>query len=338
MERPAIIFRTEGGFKTGLGHIKRCLHLADFLKEHFNPEITFVLSPSDMPVENLFQGRLFETCLLVYDDESTLTSICERKSPQIWVTDLRKAGNKSLIQNLAKKFQFLHILIDDMHLSEIESEITINPSVLSCDLSKHSYHNGRYYCGPEYFFHFPNNLPPKVSQKNGKRILISMGGSDINKVTEKLLNSFVKKTEKVEIHFVVGPAFAGQFFPEENENIFAHHSPENLEPLISLVDLVVTSAGLTLYEAVRLGVPAVAIPQNHYELRTANAFQERGAALNMGVGNSMDPDHVVTTALSLLKDRARRKKMSILGREILPGNGAETVKMIINDSLTKKMN
>lgn len=339
MESPTIIFRTEGGFKTGLGHVKRCLRLAGFLERCFHSEIIFILSPSDISLENLFRGKSYETCFSdAGKEESLLESMCEKKSPQVWITDVRTTENKSLIQNLAGKFEFLHILIDDMHLAGIEAEVTMNPSILPCNPSAHPNRNGKFYCGPEFFFHIPVACPPKVPRKNGKRILISMGGSDPDKVTEKLLNSFAGKGEEIEIHFAVGPAFVGQSFPKENRNIFPHHSPENLEALISLADLVITSAGLTLYETVRLGVPVVSIPQNQYESKTADAFQERGVALNMKSGGLMDSDHVVSVALSLLKDCGHLQKMSMAGKGMIPGKGAEVIRETIRMSLTNMQN
>jgi spore coat polysaccharide biosynthesis predicted glycosyltransferase SpsG len=247
-----------------------------------------------------------------------------------WISDLRRVKNKSLIQGLAERHGFLHIAVDDMHLCGLKAGITINPSIVPCSPSHHSRSRRKFFCGVEYFFQLPLNHPP-ASHKGGKRVLVSMGGSDPNGVTIKLLPFLLEAGDDLEAHVVVGPAFRWkeEKVPIEGKNIFYHRSPEDLEPLITKADLVITSAGLTLYETVRMGIPAIAIPQHSFEARTAQAFQDKGVAVAMGTGDQMDPAQVVSTALSLLKDSGRLKKMSGATKGIFKGSGFELVKGLL---------
>ena len=320
-----------------MGHLKRCLRLAMYLRERLSPETTFILSPSDISLQDFFKETPYKTLFLEEGREKRdVDDLCLHHPPQAWITDLRQVEEKSLFQELARRHGFLHVSIDDMHLSGVEAEITFNPSVLPCGPSLHSRPRCDYYCGPEYFFSFPNEAPPLFPKKNGKRILIAMGGADVHGMTPKLLRSFLKTGGEAEIHVVLGPAFQGDTqkdFAEGHENIFFHPAPPALDPLISSVDLVITTGGLTLYETARLGVASIAIPQNPFESRTARSFQEKGAGLFLGEGEGVETEHVATTALSLLQDPDRLKSMALAGRTLIAGRGAQTLVKILEKRL-----
>ncbi len=337
MGNPVIIFRTEGGHKLGLGHIKRCLNLADFLAKQFPIHPLFILSPSDISLKKLFQGRPYEILQLEGEEgPELLEQQCLERHPRAWITDLRKCGEKNLFQGLAEKHEFFHIAIDDMHLSEVQAHVTINPSIVPCDPSQHSHPQGVYHCGAEYFFHFQKPTSPAFPKKKGKRVLVSMGGSDPDRVTERLWKAFCDMAGDVEIHMVIGPAFAwggGPLLSEKNGNIVGHQSPEELAPLISSADLTITGGGLTLYESIRLGIPTITIPQNPFELKTAKAFQEKGVALQMGLAHSINTYEVVSTANSLLKNDSRRREMSRASMGMFLGEGAEKVKTLLSQVL-----
>lgn len=144
-------------------------------------------------------------------EKQEVDDLCLHHPPQAWITDLKQAGDKALFQELARRHGFLHIAIDDIHLCGVEAEIVFNPSVLPCDPSAHSHPQCSYYCGPEYFFSFPPEAPPLFPQKNGRRILIAMGGSDVHNVTPKLLRSFQKTGGETEIHAVLIRPFGAMF-------------------------------------------------------------------------------------------------------------------------------
>jgi len=330
---PRLIFRTEGGHRTGMGHLKRCLRLAGYLRERLSPEITFILSPSDILLADFFLKTPYKTLYLEEGREKQeVDELCLHHPPQAWITDLRHTEDKVLFQGLADRHRFLHIAIDDMHLSGVEAEITFNPSVLPCDPSRHSFPPREYYCGPEYFFSFPDKTPPLFPKKNGKRILIAMGGADIHGVTPRLLRSFLKTEGEAQVHVVQGPAFrddAQMDFAAGHENVFFHPAPASLDPLISSVDLVITTGGLTLYETARLGVASLAVTQNPFESRTARAFEEKDACLFQGEGDRVETDRVAATALALLQDRQRLGPMGLAGQELIKGGGGEMVEKIL---------
>lgn len=329
--RPSIVFRTEAGFKTGLGHIKRCLRLADFLERHFHPEITFLVSSRDCQWEKLFLEKPYQARPVKEGDEGPFVeSFFQKGANRAWISDLRTVKDRTLIQGLADRHGFLHIAVDDMHLCGLKAAAAINPSIVPCSPSSHSNSEGKYYCGVEYFFSNPLENTGRASVKGGKKVLISMGGSDPNGVTNKLLPFISEAGEEMEAHVVVGPAFRwdeGKALVE-GKNIFYHHAPESLDPLIAMADLVITSAGLTLYETVRMGIPAITMPQNPFEERTAGAFRDRGAAIVIGAGGQVDPALVVSTALALLKDQERLKAMSC-GKGIFKGSGFELIKGLL---------
>jgi spore coat polysaccharide biosynthesis predicted glycosyltransferase SpsG len=74
-------------------------------------------------------------------------------------------------------------------------------------------------------------------------------------------------------------------------------------------DLVITSAGRTVYEAAATGTPVVVLAQNAREATHAHLGFDTGVVF-LGIGPLVDDGHLVAVVQRLLSDFELRKELS----------------------------
>lgn len=96
-----------------------------------------------------------------------------------------------------------------------------------------------------------------------KRILISFGGEDPARLTEKMTAWLLDggRFSPEDLTVVIGPLFGGRAVPE---GVGILQSPENLDELLADYDLVFTSFGLTAYEAAAAGTGVLLLNPSEY--------------------------------------------------------------------------
>ena len=133
--------------------------------------------------------------------------------------------------------------------------------------------NTMYFCGPKYLilrdefdiFKSKKDLKPKIED-----ILLIFGGSDPSNHTSTVLE---KLNDDLRINIVLGPEF--KHFDNLDkilknkpaDNVIVHKEPGNVAELMYNADLVITSPGLSMFEAVYVGSPVLVISQNALQNR-----------------------------------------------------------------------
>jgi spore coat polysaccharide biosynthesis predicted glycosyltransferase SpsG len=101
--------------------------------------------------------------------------------------------------------------------------------------------------------------------------------------------------------------------------------PPNLVALMAEADMAVAAGGTTCWELACLGVPTLVIIIAENQRAVARAIQNVGAAMVIGDSTEFDRDKVAATIEQLANDRTRRKQMSVAGRSLIDGLGANRV-------------
>ena len=132
-----------------------------------------------------------------------------------------------------------------------------------------------YICGKTFMFYEPIKIKESV-----KRIFISFGGADPQNYSDRLLNMIIKPEYK-DYHFVVvlGRAkYNVDALLEYNkyDNIEVLYDVSNMPELMTSCDIGITSRGRTGYELATLGIPSIAMAQNHREEKHGFVCNENG--------------------------------------------------------------
>ncbi|MDD5145734.1 MAG: glycosyltransferase [Candidatus Pacebacteria bacterium] len=317
-----IVFRVDGNKKIGMGHVMRCLALADELKERIGCKIFFVMKNSaDSEKEVLKCG---------YD----ITANFPKSFLDIAIVSVPDIGNKYL--STIKKQVKLLVVIDDSAKTQYCADIVVKCSCVP-ELSRFDRKaKGKFLIGLDYVILNKEfqiiNLRKKIINPKAKSVLITMGGSDINNLTPKIMEA-LKKISDIKKTVVVGPAFKNKLKP--NKEYDSKYGVSNMASLMFSSDLAIVGGGITLYEVACVGTPGIVLCQTDYQKMEAECFEKAGAILNLGFGKNLGEEKIAASVKVLLKDKEMRKKMSNIGKKIIDGKGAKRVVDKILDKIRK---
>lgn len=155
------------------------------------------------------------------------------------------------------------------------------------------------------------DLPP-YEVRDSRRVLISFGGEDDKGLGDQVAR-YLKSYEVTQL--IPGSAIA-----------VAHE--------MQRADLLITSAGRTVYEAMAVGVPTIVLAANLREARHQHLGPEYGN-IYLGLAETVLADAVTLgrTVAKVLASVALRQEMSTRGRSMVDGKGVARMVRIIEDLL-----
>ena len=234
---------TQGGLKEGLGHVMRMLCLMDEL----GFDATFLLNGYDDVVFRIVRDRGFD---VLSGDQSKLI---EDVKPDVTIFDKFDVEEELA----AKARRFGKVIMFDSTTANEFADLTVN-ALVSCK-GKDCYHGLRYLILRKEFSDFWKMN--RMIRDEVEKIMLIFGGSDPSNLTAKVLRIM----EDFDVTVVVGPRYV--YFKEleriaEEKNAEILVNPRNIAKLMFRSDLVITSLGLTMFEAMCVGTPVLAICQN----------------------------------------------------------------------------
>ena len=129
-----------------------------------------------------------------------------------------------------------------------------------------------------------------------KTVLITLGGNDLRNLTPKILN--LLKSEPFTKKVIIGNSFDNLCEIEkfDDDLIYAPNSKQMLEAMEN-VDLAISSAGQTLYELARVGVPTIAVGVVDNQINNIKNWQKQGFIEFAGFWNDDDLEENIITKL-----------------------------------------
>ena len=166
--------------------------------------------------------------------------------------------------------------------------------------------------GPEFWSVTPR--PPRVDVK---QVLVATGGSDHRRVGPQLATRLAEALPSAAVTLVRGP-YAPP--PAGLYGVRVVDAPDNLFDLLVEADLIVSTAGQTMLEALAVGAPCVALVTADNQKRQATALESFGA---LTVADSVE--RAITACRRLVADPGRRNEQAEAGRRAIDGQGAARV-------------
>ena len=257
-----------GNNKRGIGHIYRALEIAD--EFYTKPHIYYDINQTDPKVF----GKTTHD-LIPVNGIAELFECCKREGYTIFVNDILTTsidymiGLKTTLPN-AKIINF-----EDDGEGILEADLVFNALYHEDDLPQVKAGEKYYIAGKTFMFYEPIKINEKV-----ERVFISFGGADPQNYSDRLLE-IISKPEYSSYEFIVvlGRAkYNVDKLMEYNryENIQVLYDVSNMPELMSSCDIGITSRGRTGYELALLGIPAIAMAQNHREEKHGFVCNENG--------------------------------------------------------------
>lgn len=331
------LIRADGSNKIGLGHLTRQIDIANELKK-LNYNVIF-LSKNYPKGVFLLEENQFEIMKLTTENQSINDSIKEindilstkKITFDIIIVDLFKDFDNQEYLDCLKLFcKEIFVLSDEPTQFYIDVDGVF---AFSENQELFNYNNlkTKYYTGLKYFpLHSKfKEVPKKIGKKKITKILITFGGSDPNNFSSKLVHIFKHLHLNVLFTLVIGAGFSNEHYREilkqKSEEIIIKTNINNMNEHLIKTDLCICSAGNTVIEALRCGVPCIVLPQTKLENERAKALEMRELIINLGL--NFTNEKLITEINKLSNNFTLRKKLSKNAQNYLDGNG---IKRIIN--------
>ena len=283
-----ILFRTSGGRirkkELGLGHVFRCINLGYQLKSH---QIQFLIedygSVSPLLHDHGFK-KIFNLIpgISVNDDiKKTVAHILKNKIT-ILIVDKYRLTN--LYVKTLKKIVRV-VVISDLKNIEYDSDLVINGFIGFNNKIKTNKFKIKCLLGPKYQI-LNQQYAKKQHYKKKYDLLITVGGFDANNLLEIILKKISKYEKKIKIKIILGHAtknksIISKFVTKSNE-ITIINKTNNMKKEISSTTFGICAGGITTYEFAALHTPFAIVCQYKHQIFTANEWQKRKIAKNLG--------------------------------------------------------
>lgn len=329
-----VAFRTHGGSKIGMGHLMRCLALANAFPDDIL--ISFITESDEMGLRVIKESgyKVFSFSTNSVQEELNFLKEIIKNNIDILITDSYKIDQEYLkeLKNVVKRLVSIH----DFTPFPFPSDLVINGNVYAPDLEYESYSGDtKFLLGTRYLLMRDEfiGLSGRIVNKEVKNILITVGGGDHLNLTPRIITSLDRLKESslnvgnLHIDIVIGPAFNNtssiiKSLRKTNIEMSLHFNVNKISNLMLKSDLAVSAGGSTLYELAATGTPAVALLQANNQIQAAEVMAEKGMIINLGIGDQVSSETIAKSITELINNYELRKKMSRAGQKLVDGKGA----------------
>lgn len=331
-----IAIRAEGGTGIGMGHLLRCAAIAREA-ERVGNEICFFAREASVPhVAKLgHNARALPECDAVELETEAFISAAKDFGSQTAIVD-----SYELTEDCYKRIRksMRSVVIDDYVRLPYTADVLINANVYANELDysacrlKTKLLGGRYAILRSEF----QNAQIASFREDARRILVTMGGTDINDYTPAVLDG-LSNIRGVEITVVAGPLMkcvdaANAVAKRCKSPVSILRTPSNLAKVFASCDIAISAAGTTTYELCALGVPAILIQQADNQALISGYFLRSGDMLALGDYRDVDSDAIESAVNRLLGDPALRR---VMRKGMLKLVSREGVKNIMNEAFAR---
>ncbi len=327
--------RADGNSAIGMGHVMRCLSIAEAAYRGKNIKPVFIIADRDC--EAMISDRGFESIVLNTDYRDMESEILK-------LSEILNKDDIILVDSYQVTVKFYKELgricktacLEDMG-EPYPVDVLINYNIYG-PLLKDKYENNHdrenlpqeVYLGLEYMplrELFRTGLEYDLKDKVNN-VMFTTGGSDPLYVSGAILNR-ITSIPNITIHVLSGPfnknadrlkAEYGRF-----ENVIIHENIKDIKALMKKCDVVITATGVTIYEVSALGVPMICFYFAENQRQGAEEIERLTDIVNAGcfaddcVGTA---EKIYKTLLRCIDDYDYRMTIHNQEKRLIDGNGA----------------
>lgn len=265
-----VLIFTEGGSQIGLGHISRCSSLYDELEDR-GIEVELIIFADTSHFE-MIENKKYKVVNWLSAD--FLTKYIKQSDYCIVDSYLASEDLYRVISNHAIQSLF----IDDNGRIEYPKGIVVNPSLSTKALNYPKNDDTNcYLLGSNYTILRKPFIQVTRGSVNSqvKEVLITLGGSDIQNVTPRIIKQLSSKNTEIIFNIVIGHAFKNsdeiKKHSSKNINFYENATAEEMKSIMLKSDVAITAAGQTIYELIATQTPFIpisVIENQHYNILT----------------------------------------------------------------------
>jgi len=321
---------TEGGKNVGFGHLTRCISLSQALEERgINP--VFIIN-GDETVCGVLEGRKHYIFNWLKEKKRLLKKI---KRSAICIVDSYMC-NENFYKKISSNVD-LAVYLDDHNRLSYAKGFVVNGSLHAKKLCYPKNKGISYLLGSRYIpmrREFWNTVDAKMN-KTIKRVLITFGGDDKRRMTSFILNLLTKYYPQLRKFVVVGKAFQDtreiENLKDPKTKLIYNSDSKKMKKIMLQSDIAISSAGQTLYELARLGIPTIGVCVSKNQLKNAKSWEKTEFLEYAGWFNNNALGKKIKKSIEKLNNIKTRKQKSKIAKNLIDGGGSRrTVKEILS--------
>jgi UDP-2,4-diacetamido-2,4,6-trideoxy-beta-L-altropyranose hydrolase len=332
-----LLIRADANVAMGTGHVMRCLALGQawqdaggrcvFAMSASTPAVDRRLKEEGMGIEHLdvAAGRP--------EDAKETAYVASKKAAEWIVVDGYQFDSE--YQSAIKAAEFKLLFIDDnSQAGPYRADLVLNQNTHArSSFYAKSEPSTRLLLGPRYAllrreFRGWRNWQREIPAV-GRKILVTMGGSDANNLTAKVLDAFRELSRpNLETVVMVGgsnPHLCSLKASIQKESMRLITDATNVPELMAWADVAVAGAGTTFWEMCFLGLPGILLVLAENQTHVAETAGKMGIACSLGNAPDVSVSTIAGKLAALLDSRDARMSQSEKGRKLVDGRGAERV-------------
>ncbi len=341
MKGGSIVIRADASAKIGTGHIMRCIALAQAWQDR-GGHVTFISHCESDALRKRILQEGFQFLFLdnPHPDPSDLKQTLERLSAKCslvldgyhFTPDYQKAIRDAGIRLL---------VIDDMnHLPHYHADILLNQNIHAQDLKYRCDEDTTLLLGTSFvllrreflkYRDFKRQIPYRA-----KNILVTLGGSDPDNVTFKVIEALKLLNEPdIAGRIIIGPAnphqetlrkaiVSADFMAELLIN------PPNMPELMAWADMAISAGGSTCWELTFMGVPSIILVSAENQAAVVEYLMNKKVIVNLGFFAKCTKERISYACKTLIGSSIARTSLSQQSIALINGSGPDHVIKAIN--------
>lgn len=335
MSAGTILIRADASAAIGVGHVMRCLALAEVVGHG----ATFLTHepPSGLVARAAVTGagiRRLEVAPGTHEDLRETAAVA-RDTGADWIVLDGYAFDGEFQAGLVSEGHRVLAVDDHGHAGRYDAQLVLNPDA-GADASWYDNRapDTRLLLGLRYALlraEFRDwSEPRRPTPARARRVVVTFGGSDPENLSERALAGLGAVPGPLEILLLVGTANPHEVALRAQAARCAHPveiavDVRDMAACLAGCDLAVTAAGGTMVELARVGTPAIAITVADNQEPGARALAEAGAVVDLGRHTSLAAGAIGGAVAALASDPAQRRALARRGQELVDGQGAVRV-------------
>lgn len=325
----------EGNAVIGIGHVMRCLTIAEALVS-CGEEVIFY-SNSCRP---LIEGRGFVP-------ESVPEGLSGSENEFLfWQKNVAEKGLKLLLlDSYAVTHEYLKAMgtimriayLDDMNMFSYPVDLLINYNIFATsqwydNLSKHT----EVCLGTKYApvrKEFLKNRAENIMYTGDSSILLSVGGSDSHSLTVLLAEALKKELPQAKLHVLCGlynhQKSSLEALGHKYGGINVYENVTAVWEVMKKCNMAVSAAGTTMYELSAMGLPVLTFYFVENQRRIAEGFGQKQAAVFLGGYEERNREQFARNAAKnvkmLAEDADKAERIRQRAMECVDGRGADRI-------------
>lgn len=338
MDPGTLLIRVDASIAMGTGHAMRCLALAQAWQDAGGKTV-MAMAEATPATDDLLRREDVEVVRLDVaggtEGDAIRTAGLAEQRQAAWVAVDGYQFDSAYQATLKSNGLRLMLIDDDGRALPYSADLVLNQNAHAAEaLYGQRAPYTRLLLGPDYAmlrrqFASWRNWQREIPAA-GRRILLTMGGSDPDNFTARVMEALpLVEMESLESVVVVGgsnphgPAL--EVAAKSQNSVRLVKNADNMPELMAWADLAVSAAGTTCWEMFFLGLPAAVVDLAANQRPVAQRLNQLGVACHIESNRHCSTERIARELTRLLADAETRSRMCRCGRKLVDGRGASRV-------------